>query len=270
MKAETSEGINPYLDQEGAHDQEIARLREYQWPPYVTSEILSGFDLTGKTLLDIGAGDSDALGKLMSSEDGYYIPLDARKTELAGVYTGSFVQASAEVLPFTDSSVEVVHERFAHQWLPVEQRKRAQQEALRVAGEAVVFMSWDWNALGGSKIADTLMELNTGLSKYIAFDQFHGSILEQEIIDANDAAGSKFKVVNKATFNRGDGLFADEVRKKIPVIRERMLPGVSDEGERIRLEALTQELSDLLESDEQMETFVTPDIVAVVCTEPSV
>lgn len=110
--------------------------------------------VNGRSVLDVGAGDSIGLGESLRREGVLYIPCDRRpeavQAQQAAGAEHAFV-SEATSLDFPPDTVDSVHFRATMAWLDDEARERAFLEALRVCREApsVVVLDYDWHTAVG-------------------------------------------------------------------------------------------------------------------------
>ena len=61
-----------FYEQEGVPQEEIERLKTFEFPTYASETLLRQEDLAGKHFLDSGAGANPSLGKFVEKQNGIY------------------------------------------------------------------------------------------------------------------------------------------------------------------------------------------------------
>ena len=118
-------------------------------------------EVEGKTVLDVGAGMSTALGAWVKQRGGEYIAFDIqegviREHAQAGhvAIQGDIAQA-IPVLPTAD----IVHVRLVLMHLIRQKRNRAIEEVFRAAKERCLFIEPDWTEFCGNAVVNRLRDL---------------------------------------------------------------------------------------------------------------
>ena len=144
--------------------EEIERLKQIEYPNFVSETLLNGFNLEGKKVLDAGAGPNAKLAEFVSRKKGMYVPLDLRAdvlTEMKGKLEGMQVpfygiRGDVNALPFADQSFDFVHQRFVLMNIAPETRKQALKEILRVGKENLLLLEYNWKTLKSAENPETI------------------------------------------------------------------------------------------------------------------
>ena len=153
-----------FYKQKEIPQEEIERLKQMEYPNFVSETLLNKFDLEGKKILDIGAGPNARLAEFISRKKGMYVPLDIRAdvlTEMKGKLESVGmpfygVRGDVKALPFADRSFDLIHQRFVLMNIDPEARKLALEEALRVGKENLLFLEYNWRTLKSSERPKTI------------------------------------------------------------------------------------------------------------------
>ena len=76
-----------FYSQKEIPQEEIERLKQIEYPNFVSESLLNEFNLEGKKILDAGAGLNAKLAEFVSRKKGMYVPFDFRVdvlTEMKG------------------------------------------------------------------------------------------------------------------------------------------------------------------------------------------
>ena len=111
---------------------------------------LAGGDLSGRTVLDLGAGDSTTLGRTLVSGGTAYVPVDKRSGAIE-VHSIHFPHAFVgDVADFSEVDVtpDYIHARFVAAWLPPG-RREAMLAAMLERSDSGVIIDYDWSTAKG-------------------------------------------------------------------------------------------------------------------------
>jgi ubiquinone/menaquinone biosynthesis C-methylase UbiE len=175
---------SPYADEEqdGFMGGETKRLKTMDAWLLPISLLLIG-DVSGKKILDIGAGSGTSLQTYAQNEGGFYTPLDMNSALLKERESGTAgsVIGVATGLPFIDESYDTVHMRALTAWLSEEARLTAMKEAIRVAKEHIIVINFDWSTARGGPEAEILKLLMMSILASAGYLPEYGSIQEDDI-----------------------------------------------------------------------------------------
>ncbi len=134
---------------------EIERLKNIEYPNFVSETLLNNLDLEGKKLLDSGAGSNAGLAEFVAKKKGMYVPIDLR-TDMLKVMQSKLektdapfygIQSDVKAMPFADKAFDFVHQRFVLMNIPPADRKHALEELLRVSKEEIILIEYNWRTL---------------------------------------------------------------------------------------------------------------------------
>lgn len=178
-----------FYKKEGVPTEEIERLKKIDYPNFASIELIDGIDLNGKKFLDVGAGSNSNLGEYVKKNGGNYIAFDLRMEMLKNIekqfeqnnlnFYG--IQASVKDLPFSDESIDFIHQRFVLMHLSMEDQKKAVEEILRVSKNESFLLEYDWGSLLSKENEDILGEfrdLSFQLMDKFKIDPFVGNKLK--------------------------------------------------------------------------------------------
>lgn len=240
-------------------EEEKKRLQGLEYPNFVSEELI-GKDIQGKKILDLGAGPGTALGNFAKRHGADYVAFDINEIFLKEQSRDGnpAVRGRAEILPFLNDSVDIVHTRFVLMHLPPERRKEAIIEAARVAREKAFFLEYDWNNFKGGEVVDRFRDFALRFMKDFKIEAMMGAFLKKDIEES--LAGSGAAVLEKR-FHREAGDYYAEL---LPLAR-----AIKAQVEKRNDPVLSSEYAsifDVLESEakkEKPEKFIPPDIVSV-------
>ena len=180
----------------GAPEQEINRLKDFDWPPKVSIDFI-GPDTIQKDsrFVDIGAGSNVTLQNWVKEQGGRYLAVDVSedmlsKRKASGAY-GNLI-GNADNLNLADQSFDFSHIRLVLRHLNPEERKRSISEALRIAKQKAFFIDSDWSVCKGTKAVEDLVRFITEeMGKYRKGDQMYGAKMRSEIEEVATEAGDK-------------------------------------------------------------------------------
>ncbi len=159
-----SEGLQSELPPE---EKEIKYLENFEGFDKVSRDLLPE-NLEGKKILDVGAGASTNLERMVEDGHGMYMALDINQEYIDKRGSDNKRRGDATKLPFPDKSFDVAHSRFVLLHLPPESRQEAIREMDRVGQQAVI-LDQDWQSYQ-DKITEQREEFKDNEEKQKALD----------------------------------------------------------------------------------------------------
>lgn len=238
---------------------EIDRLQEFGYPNERTMFYLDDIELTDSTFLDVGAGPSPILAGYVRSKGGEYIGLDLNIEALAQLKKTipdlEVVQGDSLNLPFEESSIDHLFQRFVLIHLPPEKQLLSIKELIRVARHSATIVEFDWTTLSSTVHTDSIDRFRTlsyAMMERIHADPLAAANLERRI---REVLPEGAVLINR--FERPEGDYTQEIvmlcRSSAQVAR--MHPALQDEK-------MAQEFESLVNFFENNSiTFTPPDLV---------
>lgn len=253
-----------FYSQKKIPQEEIERMRQIEYPNFVSETLLNEFDLQDKKILDAGAGPNSRLAEFIQKKGGSCVPLDLRKDELKIMRSDleknniPFLGAQGDVkkLPFKNESFDIVHQRFVLMNILPESRKEALQEVLRVGKEALLLLEYNWRTLKSTEYPETIEEfrdLAFQLFSRFSTDPYMGEKFEDlfQEIDPN----LKYTL---DSFSREEGNYTPELLLNLRGFHRAAKDILKDTEMTDKLEALIEKL------EKEPIEFVPPDTVVAI------
>lgn len=143
-----------------------------------------GSDLSGRTIVDVGAGDSSSLGQELYSRGARYLAVDQREAAIQAQRSAGLegVHSSATDVGLESNLADVVHSRFTFGWLSPEQRKAAFKEMVRLAkpNAEIVIIDYDWGQIDGPNALLDATDEAVSTLKMFGFDPNYGNGLPSD------------------------------------------------------------------------------------------
>lgn len=182
--------MKEFYKQQEIPREEIERLKQIEYPNFVSETLLNEFDLERKRMLDVGSGPNIKLAEFVARKRGMYVPLDIRgdvlkemKDGLANNETPFYgVRGDVKLLPFADNSFDIVHQRFVLMNVAPETRAKALGEILRVSKKDILLLEYNWRTLKSAespKIIDRFRDLSFQMFAKFSTDPYMGEKFEQ-------------------------------------------------------------------------------------------
>jgi len=182
-------------------ENEQKRLRSIEYPTQISEEVL-GADIKGKTVLDLGSGPNDTLGKFAREHGASYVAFDIhagflKKQRESG---STVVQGDIERLPFKEKGADIVHERFVLMHLLPDERRNAIRGMINAAKERAEFLEWDWGTVDGDELTRRFRDFAIQFMRERGIEPLMGQKLKKEIEEV--AAGQDVSIAEQR-HNRG-------------------------------------------------------------------
>ncbi len=220
-------------EQGDASDAEWARLKALSFPTECSLDLIG--DLTGRTLLDVGAGPSTLLGEGVTAGGGSYVALDVSPDAVAAQRQHGHDAQVGKIneIPYDDHSFDIAHARFVLPHLAnAQQRIEAIRELVRVSNDTVVLMDYIGSSVGGTPAVEQFKEavLQIGAHPNIPFVALYEDFIVQEATAAaGDGASISVKRFDapagdsyRSMLMAGESLMA-KIAKGVPEIAEKIL-----------------------------------------------
>lgn len=253
-----------FYKKEGVPIEEIERLKKIDYPNFASIELIDGIDLKDKKFLDVGAGSNSNLGEFVKKNGGNYIALDLRMEMLKNIekqfeqnnlnFYG--IQASVKDLPFSEESIDFIHQRFVLMHLSVEDQKKAVEEILRVSKNESFLLEYDWGVLSSKENEDILgefRELSFQLMDKFKIDTFVGNKLKNIL----DEVGQNSTISIKR-FSREEADYTNELIDLCAISIQMSRNILKDEYLAEKFDKLRDKLNN------NYIKFIPPDIVSAV------
>lgn len=177
----------------------------------------------GKTVVDLGAGDSTTLGTMTIQKGSVYVPVDHRGSAIAAHREAGFSNAREAYLTDTGlagSVADVVHARLVFGWLNPEQRHEALEEMVRVSkrGGKIVIADADWDALQGPDELQSAARLVRDILGEAGFDSTYGKNMGEDInsIVSDSLVGSRVSTGPAERIS----LFQGPINEAVPILSQ--------------------------------------------------
>ena len=262
-------GQEEFYGQKEIPQEEIERLKQIEYPNYVSETLLQGFDLKGKKILDAGAGPNSGLAEFIQTEGGIYVPLDLRGDVLKEMgdklkdsevpFRG--VRGDVKVLPFKDESFDLVHQRFVLMNVLSKSRPEVLREALRVGKDALLFIEYNWRTLHSSESPEVIEEFRD-----LAFQMFSRFSTDPYM---GEKFGALFREVDPKLNYTLRSFRREEDEANTPELLLNLRGFYRGAKDFLRDDAMAGKFEKLIESLEKKPIkFVPPEIVAAIVRKP--
>lgn len=182
--------MEEFYKQQEIPREEIERLKQIEYPNFVSETLFDKVDLKEKKILDVGSGPNIKLAEFVAKKQGMYVPLDIRadalkemKDGLANTETPFYgVRGDVKSLPFADGTFDIVHQRFVLMNISPETRAKALGEILRVSKKDVLLLEYNWRTLKSTEspeIIDRFRDLAFQMFAKFSTDPYMGEKFEQ-------------------------------------------------------------------------------------------
>ena len=239
--------------------EEKDRLKNIEWPSFVSLEVV-GENVSGRTILDLGAGPNITMNDFAKEHGASYVAFDMvhdfskeQKNNEADA-----VRGAVEGLPFKNGSADIVHTRFVLMHLSPEARERAIKEAIRTSKGKCIFIEYDWGTFHGGENINHFRDLAISFLQQKGIDPFMGAILKNEI--ENSLSGQEAEV-KENRFHRENG---DYYRELMPLIQS--IKKAAEQTGDVELVKKFSILENKINNDSQESSpggFIPPDLVVV-------
>jgi hypothetical protein len=152
---------------------------------YMIASHLAVETASGKTVVDVGAGDSISLGKTLQSLGIVYRPVDMRQDAVDKHHAAGFeaTRSVAGSLDIAGDTADVVHSRFTLAWLSPAERTQALSEMIRTAKQdaALALIDYDWSTIEGPDIFIEMTKNLQHIMREAGFDPYYGAEIEKDV-----------------------------------------------------------------------------------------
>lgn len=177
-------------------NKEVERLKQIEYPNFVSEKILGDFDLEGKKILDSGSGPNKKLAEFIKQKNGDYFPLDIRVQLLKEMKNSlstneiPFYGTVADVknLPYKNDAFDLVHQRFVLMNTNPNDHEKNINEIMRVTKNSAILLEYDWHELNSSEnpeIIENYKNLAMEIFSHFKTDPYLGEKLEKLLLQIN-------------------------------------------------------------------------------------
>lgn len=258
------------LYQDMVNSEEVTALEKWNWPTQVSSQVLPAL-LSGKTIIDIGAGPNRNLGDIVAERGGKYIAVDIndgfveiQRNLGREVYKGDVTRLTKDLAFLSDRKTVITHTRLVIMHVVPEKRRQAIRE-LSIIGSSGYILDSNWeNFIHGtsSELMRNFIAITLNFARWKGIDLDHGGKLKKLVAET---LGEAYEITEQIFLQGVANHFGEIID-----LAQREVGAFLQDGDKKKvgeLKALIKEFENIQQENNPRDYFEMPCIHVVSFTE---